>query len=418
MRHHGVRHGFCACVLVAAGTWRAASAGAQVLTFAPSATITVGMDDNVLWSPAGAPDTMWRVTPGFAARRESSRATWSANYSFDTERYQKHPELTTALARQTARGDGKMQLAEHTTLSVLGGFDTSTTPFDLNTITGLTTSGRVDVWRRYVGSELTHDFSPASNVDLLYQLNGDFVKGGDTVVTHAVDATFLHELSGRHAWLVKGIYRDYRFTGTTTQPSTQSYGGLIGWREKITPLTTLTVAAGPRRDLPSTSLHPEIQASLDRHLGAVKLSATYGQTATTAVGVPGLVSLKRFFGSVDLHLPGDLDASLNGGTYLNSFQGQNTTAVGAAAEIAKRVSGGIIIAVSYSSDIQKGLIGIPGVTVLPPTGLDGAVDVVTTAPGQTVIRRNVVLLRLTFAPDIRPRRPPASQGPGGQSPER
>jgi len=412
------RYGLCAFVIAAAGTWQAAGAGAQVLTFAPSATISAGMDDNVLWLPAGAPDTVWRVTPGFTARRESARATWSANYSFDTERYQNHPELTTALARQTARGDGRMQVSEHTTLSVLGGFDSSTTPFDLNTITGLTTSGRVNVWRRYVGSELTHEVSPASNVDLVYQLSGDYVSGGDTVLTHAIDATFLHQITGRHAWLVKGLYRDYHFTGLDGQPPTQSFGGLFGWKVKITPLTTLTVAAGPRRDLPSTGFHPEIQASLDRHVGAVKVSANYSQTATTAIGVPGLVSLKRLFGSTDLHLPGDLDASLNGGAYLNSFQGQKTTAVGAGAEIAKRVKGGIVIAVSYSSDIQKGLIGLPGVAILPPTGTAGGIDVVATAPGQTVIRRNVVLLRLTIAPDIRPRRPPAGEGPGGQPRER
>ena len=412
-----LRYGFCACVLSAVGTWVAASAGAQVLTFAPSATLSAGMDDNVLWSPAGAPDTVWRVTPGFAATRESSRATWSANYSFDTERYDKHPELTTALARQTAKASGKMQVSAHTTLSVTGGFDTSTTPFDLNTITGLTTSGRVNVWRRYAGSELSHDFSPASNVDVTYQLSGDFVSGGDTILTHSIDATFLHEISGRHAWLVKGIYRDYHFSGIAAQLPEQSYGGLIGWREKITPLTTLTVAAGPRRDGTSSTLHPEIQAALDRHLGAVKLDATYAQTSTTAVGVPGLVSLKRVFGSVGLHLPGDLDATLGGGTYLNKFEGQQTTAVGASAEIAKRVKGGVVIAVSYSSDVQKGLIGLPGVVVLP-TGPDGSIGVVPVAPGQTVIRRNVVLLRLTFSPDIRPRRPPTGESPGGQSPER
>jgi hypothetical protein len=403
-----VRYGIYACVMIAAGTWAASKANAQVLTFAPSATITAGMDDNVLWLPAGAPDTVWRVTPGFTASRESSRATWSANYSFDTERYQKHPELTTALARQTAKGEGKMQLSSQTTLSVNGGFDSSTTPFDLNTITGLTTSGRVDVWRRYVGADLAHDFGPASNVVLVYLLSGDFVSGGDTILTHSIDATFVHQITGRHAWLVKGIYRDYHFTGIDTQPATQSYGGLFGWKEKITPLTTLTVAAGPRRDTPSMTLHPEIQASLDRHVGAVKLAINYGQTSTTAIGVNGLVSLKRFFGSVELHLPGELDATLNGGTYLNAFEGQKTTAVGAGAEIARRVKGGVVIAVSYSTDVQKGLIGLQGLAVLPP-GPDGSVSVVTTNPGQAVIRRNVVLLRLTFAPDIRPRRPPTER---------
>lgn len=412
-----LRYGFCACVLAAAGTW-AAGASAQVLTFAPSATISAGMDDNVLWSQAGAPDTVWRITPGFGVGRESARATWTANYSFDTERYNRHPELTTALARQTARGDGKIQLSPQTTLSINGGFDSSTTPFDLNTITGLTTSGRVDVWRRYVGSEVSHDFSPASNGDVIYQLSGDFVSGGETVVSQSIDGTFLHQISGRHAWLVKGIYRDYHFGGIQTELPARSYGGLIGWREKITPLTTVTVAAGPRRDTSSASLHPEIQATLDRHVGAVKLAASYGQTATTAVGVPGLISLKRMFGSVELHLPGDLDASLGGGSYLNAFEGQKTTAFGATAEIAKRVKGGVVLAVSYSSNVQKGLIGLPGVAVLPPAAPDGSLTVVPIAPGQTVIRRNVVLLQLTFAPDIRPRRPPAGETPGGLSPER
>jgi hypothetical protein len=73
------------------------------------------------------------------------------------------------------------------------------------------------------------------------------------------------------------------------------------------------------------------------------------------------------------------------------------------------VKGGVVIAVSYSTDVQKGLIGLQGLAVLPPTGPDGSVSVVTTNPGQAVIRRNVVLLRLTFAPDIRPRRPPTER---------
>jgi len=179
-----LRYGLCVSVLAVAGPWRATNASAQVLTFAPSATVSAGMDDNVLWLPAGAPDTVWRVTPGFTARRESARATWTANYSFDTERYQNHPELTTALARQTAKGEGKMQVSSQSTLSVNAGFDTSTTPFDLNTVTGLTTSGRVDVWRRYARADLAHDFGPASNVDIVYILSGDFVSGGDTIRTH------------------------------------------------------------------------------------------------------------------------------------------------------------------------------------------------------------------------------------------
>ena len=408
---HWVRSGSWVCVLVAAGTWAAAGASAQVTTFAPSATVSAGMDDNVLWAPLGAPDTVWTVTPGFAARRESTRGTWSANYSFDTQRYQTHQELTTALARQTAHGEGKMLLSSQSTLTVSGGFDSSTTPFDLNTVTGLTTSGRVDVWRRYVGSEYTHAFGPASSVDIVYQLSGDFVSGGDTITTNSVDATFLHQFSGRHALLLKAVARDYRFSGLQASLPTESYGGLLGWKEKITPLTTLTIAAGPRRDSTSTSLRPEIQAALDRTVGAaVKVTAAYTQTSTTAVGVTGLISLKRFFATGEMHLPGDLDTTLQGGTFFDAFGGQQTTAFRAAAEVAKHFKGAVTVAISYSSDVQRGLIGLPGIVVLPPVGPDSGVVVVPTAPGQTVIRRNVVLLRLTIAPDLRPRRPPTTEG--------
>src|SRR5262245_9445187 len=48
-------------------------------------------DDNLFWQPVATDDTILRISPMFDARRESSRASFSARYRLDAERYTHHP---------------------------------------------------------------------------------------------------------------------------------------------------------------------------------------------------------------------------------------------------------------------------------------------------------------------------------------
>src|SRR5262245_13883065 len=59
---------------------------------APSASVGLVYDDNVFSAPKdqAVQDSLWRVTPGFGASRETPRTFWFGSYDFDAERFTDH----------------------------------------------------------------------------------------------------------------------------------------------------------------------------------------------------------------------------------------------------------------------------------------------------------------------------------------
>ena len=373
-------------------------------TIAPSVAVGVRYDDNVFWSPVPTSDIVWGFTPGVEALRESAHSTWLSHYSFDTERFRDHPTLTTRLARQTASSSWKVEKSSATTFAIAGGYDSTLTPSELNLTTGLG-SPRLRAWRWHAGPDVRYTAGSLTKLHAAYQFTADFLETHDNILTHAVNADVARQVGARDTVQLAVILERFLFNGGE---GLNSEAFVAGVSHQLTPFTTLTIGAGPR--LGGGALRPEVNASLVRKAGSSELSATYDRTQTTAFGVLTLIDVQRIVGGAIYRRADTLEATAQGGLYVNTVGASRLSVYRVAAGLTKPVGAGISLSASYALDFQSGTIGASLLTPIL-TGPTADARLTPQVLGGH-LHRNVVFFRVIVAPRLKPVREPP-KGPEG-----
>src|SRR5438094_6616362 len=104
----------------------------------PSLSVGEVYDDNLFFSPSSRRQSDWftRVSPGIRAGYQSTPLTLMGSYTFDSEFYNRHQELTTAQMRQQGSIELKSRPSPSLSLSTIGNYFQTRTPFELNALTG------------------------------------------------------------------------------------------------------------------------------------------------------------------------------------------------------------------------------------------------------------------------------------------
>jgi Putative beta-barrel porin 2 len=272
-----MRRALCLIVIV-----DVAPAAAQQVIVTPSIGVTQFYDDNVFYRPDGQSDVTTRVSPRVEIVDESSRATWSARYALDADRFNRHPELSTAHARQNASLDGRYNLSRRLVVNGDASFIESQTPVDLSEQTSVT-PGRLHAERLSVRSATTYDLEPRTQVTFTYDASSDRLAGGIAILSQTVASGIDRHVSQRSTVRLEYAHQHYAF-GTAGVSVSQVVTAT--WSRDVAPGASVSLRAGPR--VTGGQVSPEIAASVRYRLSGTDAALTYTHTTTTLLGLTGV----------------------------------------------------------------------------------------------------------------------------------
>jgi len=343
----------------------------------PSLSVAEVYDDNVFFTPSPRThDFLTRISPGLNAGYQSAPLTVWGSYTFDSEIYSRHSELTTPLVRQRGLIELKASPDQVLTLSVSGAYYQTRTPQELNLTTGLATS-RV-LAERYTGSQaFTYRFDPLTTAKGDYTYAKDLLAGGITIDSHIVNLVLDHRITPRDTIGPGYTGRQFRFAGF---PTITSHAFTFGWSHDLTPLTTFTLRGGPRLTEGKVDRLPEAFASIRHTLKRGELSLSYASTSTTAFGQATAVRTQSITGKATTELLPKLELSAGPAVYWISSDAFKATAYSALLQATYQLTKMLALAASYQYSFQRGSFN-------PQTG--------PTGPPNVEILHNIFLIRLT-----------------------
>jgi len=248
----------------------------------PSLSVAEVYDDNLFYTPSPrTQDFFTRTSPGLKAGYQSAPLTVEGSYTFDSEIYKQHKELTTPLVRQRGSIELKATPDQVLTLSVPVSFFQTRTPTELNLQTGLAV-GRVRAERYTTNPAFTYRYNPLTTAKGDYTYSKDLLAGGITIDSHIVNLTLDSRLSPRDTVGPGYIGRRFEFSGF---PAVTSHAFTLGWSHDLTPLTTFTLRGGPRLTEGTVDRLPEASASISHKLKRGQLSLSYVSTLTPVFGL-------------------------------------------------------------------------------------------------------------------------------------
>ncbi len=306
-------------------------------------------DDNVLWTPSGGSDFVWRVSPEIRAERKTAKVLVHSLWNMDAERFQEHSDLTTPLARLTTSLDLIVRATARTAVEAGGGYQRTATPVDLNDGTGLAAvRTRASVW--HGAAEIVSALNSLTRLGGRHEFSRQSIKNGLTT------QTYLGEV-----WLSRQVGRrdeiQARAGAMVFDPgaAVQSETVLVGWTRRFSEKTTAGVRGGPRYTL--GSFRPELAANIVRrmHLGHASLS--YVATQAVAVGFPELVDVQRAEAEVTYRSPKNLEATLQGAAHLNTIGTNDVYVYRLSASIGRPIVRTISVSIGYDAYFQRGSFG-------------------------------------------------------------
>ena len=362
---------------------KTAEQAAEGFYITPSLSIGEIYDDNLFFSSTQrTQDFFTRVSPVLQAGYQSTPLTLLGGYTFDSEFYSKHSELTTAQVRQRGVIELKAMPDQVLTLSVSGAYYQTRTPQELNLTTGLATS-RV-LAERYTGSPaFTYRFDPLTTSKGDYTYAKDLVAGGITIDSHIVNLVLDHRITPRDTMGPMYTGRQFRFAGF---PTITSHAFTLGWSHEFTPLTTFTLRGGPRLTEGKVDRLPEAFASISHKLKSGALSLSYGSTSTTTIGQATAVRTQSITGTATTELLPKLELSAGPAVYWISSDAFKATAYWTLLQASYQLTKTLALQASYQYSFQRGSFN-------PQTG--------PTGPTNVEILHNIFLIRLTVTSPVR-----------------
>jgi hypothetical protein len=249
----------------------------------PSLSIGELYDDNLFFSSTNRKqDFFTRVSPGIQAGYQSTPLTLLGGYTSDSEFYSRHTELTTLQMRQRALFVLKAMPTESLRLSTTGTYSKTNAPWELNTFTGVALT-RVRADRLALDPSILYRFDPITTAKGDFTISRDRMINAISINSYLARVSVDRRISGTDTMSAGYTGRRFEFDGGDT---ITSHAPLLGWEHKFSPLTTLTLRAGPRFTQGSLDDRPETLASIQHILPSGEVSLSYSNMQTTVIGQP------------------------------------------------------------------------------------------------------------------------------------
>lgn len=250
----------------------------------PSLSVGEVYDDNLFFSPTSRREGDWftRVSPNIQAGYQSTPLTLMAHYTFDSEVYNEHQELTTAQMRQQASIELKSRPSPMLTLSAKGDYFQTRTPFELNALTGTGVAVR-----RIRADSFSANPALEYRLDSLTKAKGDYlyskylIEGGISIGTQIASLDLDRRITAHDTVGPGYIGRHFTFAGFG---SVTSHAFTLEWSRDLTAHTKMSLRAGPRFTAGALDSKPEALAKIEHKLEGGELSFTYSSSLTTMVG--------------------------------------------------------------------------------------------------------------------------------------
>jgi hypothetical protein len=323
---------------------------AQGLSFVPSFAVSRIADDNVFYRPIGESDLTTRVSPRVDASYDDGRLTWSGRYQLDADQFERHPQLTTAHARQDAGVDLSYSATRRLSIAGTAAFVESETPLDLN-LEAAPVPGRVRARRYSVQPSATYQLTARTDAALRYTAASDALADGVGVRTSEATVSVTH-----HRSPVTDLRFAYTFQhfGFEQVDASVSHTWTAEWSRTLDRATSITLGGGPR--VTDGVVSPDVTAALHRRLRAGEAAITYLHTTTTLLGTLSLADMHSL--SVVVAAEPRPRVRLHAGpALLHTTQGPLSSAVyrmiaGCEWPLAKRLT----VRADYDVNVQRGNI--------------------------------------------------------------
>ena len=254
-------------------------------TFVPSLSIAGVYDDNLFAEQAGSAGKMLQVRPSVEGNYESPRLTFLSLYSQDMLR-SNFSTLNTTDARRHAYLDTQFRSSPLTTFGVVGRYDRSETPGEIEIDTGILGSRRT-AQRWQLSPNLVRRVNPRSVITAGYDLTRENELDTPSGTLHQARLALSREVTSRSA--VVGTYLARYFIDPLGRSTSHSV--LAGWTREMAPHTHLSLYAGPRVSSYQSGVKPEVSASLRRDSSRIDVRADYWHGETIILGIEGPVAV-------------------------------------------------------------------------------------------------------------------------------
>ena len=260
----------------------------------PSLAVGEVYDDNLFFSPSSRRQGDWftRVSPNILTGYQSTPLTLMGRYTFDSEFYNKHQELTTAQMRQQGSIELKSRPSPSLSLSAKGDYFQTRTPFELNALTGTGVAVRRIRAESYSANP-TLEYRP----DSLTKAKGDYlyskylIQGGTSIDSHITSLDLDRRITAHDTVGPGYIGRHFTFGGFG---STTSHAFTLGWSRDLMPHTKVSLRAGPRFTAGALDSKPEALAKIQHKVEGGELSFTYSSSLATIVGQGGPATAESY----------------------------------------------------------------------------------------------------------------------------
>ncbi|MGH9237494.1 MAG: hypothetical protein ACRD3G_05590 [Vicinamibacterales bacterium] len=254
-------------------------------TFVPSLSIAGVYDDNLFAEQEGSAGKMLQVRPTVEGNYESPRLRFLSLYSQDMLR-SNFSTLNTLDARRHAYLDTEFRSSPLTTFGLVGRYDRSETPGDIELDTGILGARRT-AQRWQLSPTLVRRLNPRSVITAGYDFTRENELDTPSGTLHQGRVALSREFTSRSA--IVGTYLARYFVDPLGESSSHSV--LAGWTREMAPHTHLSLYAGPRVSSYQSGVKPELSASLRRDTNRFDVRADYWHGETIILGIEGPVAV-------------------------------------------------------------------------------------------------------------------------------
>ena len=346
----------------------------------PSFSFGEVYDDNI-FSTASKPesDFITRFTPTIQAGYQSKPLTVLGRYTFDSEIYPDHPDLTNAQVRQRASAELTYLPIRPLTLAVNGSYAETQTPSELNVLTELQV-GRSRASSLSLAPSVAYQFDPLTTGTGGYTFSRSELSGGVSTDTHAMNLGLDRRITPQDTGNLGYTFRHFVFGGSGTsagEDTITSHVLTLGWTRELTPLLSVTLRGGPR--FSEGSVAPEVSASIRYKLKSGGLLFTYARSQTTSIGEARTLDTESFTASVSYQFLRLLQLSAAPSFSRNSSEGSDVNVYRLSLGATYQITEWLSLVGSYQFSLQQG-------SFTSTTGTPGSPD--------QEISHNIVVLRL------------------------
>jgi len=274
--------------IAAASTWPAVTATAQShIEAVPSVTIGSVYDDNVFAQEQGDAGQMLTVRPGLGTAIDTPRLSISSLFTFDSQK-SNHGDLTMIDARRHGDATFKYRTTPMTTLGLMGQYDRTSTPGEINIGTGIL-SERRQAQRWEVSPNFDHRLRQHTSIAGSYDYISESLVDNGTGRMQTGRIGLSHVFSERstaNGWVLARHFAD----PSDATNGSDSVAVLGGWDHQLSPATRFSIQAGPRVSS-YRGLEPEINAGIARKTPRLDAALEYYHTETIVLGIRGPVVL-------------------------------------------------------------------------------------------------------------------------------